>query len=165
MAPVKLSRASILSAALTLVDHHGWEGLSMRRLAQELDVWPMAVYRHFADKEALVAALAEMAAERVVLPSRGTGWRQRVAALGSEARRMVRPGDAGSAAPGGPRLADAAVGALMEAGLDSADALVTWRAVVATAAGYGPSEDGDGFAETLAAILEGVEARVSAPAG
>src|SRR5438874_3715603 len=37
----RLSRDRILDAALALVGREGHEALSMRRLAQELDVWPM----------------------------------------------------------------------------------------------------------------------------
>ena len=57
-----LSRDSILAAAQRVVAADGLDALSMRRLAQELDVWPMALYRHFHDKEALLDALAAPAA-------------------------------------------------------------------------------------------------------
>jgi AcrR family transcriptional regulator len=63
-----LSREPIVTAALELVERDGWEALSMRRLAVELDVWPMAIYRHFSDKEDLLAAVAEAAADKVASP-------------------------------------------------------------------------------------------------
>ncbi len=59
---MRLSRERILDAALELVVDDGWNGLSMRRLAQELDVWPMAVYRYFRDKDELLDAVVEQLA-------------------------------------------------------------------------------------------------------
>jgi TetR/AcrR family tetracycline transcriptional repressor len=53
-----LSRERIVDAAFRLLEQDGWDALSMRRLAQELDVWPMAVYRYFRDKDELVEALS-----------------------------------------------------------------------------------------------------------
>ena len=46
----RLSRERIVEAALGIVEREGLGALSMRRLAQELDVWPMSVYRYFRDK-------------------------------------------------------------------------------------------------------------------
>src|SRR3954451_8011577 len=54
----QLSRERILGAAAELAGRDGLESLSMRRLAQELDVWPMSVYRYFRDKDELVDAVA-----------------------------------------------------------------------------------------------------------
>src|SRR3954453_13226884 len=56
--PSGLSRERILEVALELASAEGVEALSMRRLAQELDVWPMSVYRYFQDKDALLDAMA-----------------------------------------------------------------------------------------------------------
>jgi len=47
----RLSRERVLEAALALAEREGLEALSMRRIAQELDVWPMSLYRYFHDKE------------------------------------------------------------------------------------------------------------------
>jgi AcrR family transcriptional regulator len=43
---------------MRLLDHHGLEGLTMRRLAQDLGVQPSALYWHVADKQTLLAALS-----------------------------------------------------------------------------------------------------------
>src|SRR5205814_741573 len=55
--PSGLSHEWILEVALELAEAEGIEALSMRRLAQELDVWPMSVYRYFQDKDALLDAM------------------------------------------------------------------------------------------------------------
>ena len=61
--PTRLSRQRIVATSFGLLEREGWEALSMRRLAQELDVWPMAVYRYFHDKDELVDALVGHAVE------------------------------------------------------------------------------------------------------
>lgn len=51
-------RNALLEKALHLVDERGPEGFSLREAAREVGVSPAAAYRHFADKNALLAALA-----------------------------------------------------------------------------------------------------------
>ena len=46
----RLSRPLVLEAAVALADEDGLEGFSMRRLAQELGVVPMALYKHVAQQ-------------------------------------------------------------------------------------------------------------------
>jgi AcrR family transcriptional regulator len=60
-----LTRDQIVSAAMKLVDEHGLDALSMRKLAAELGVGTMSVYYHVPDKSALYdlildAGLAEV---------------------------------------------------------------------------------------------------------
>lgn len=54
-----LSRAVILDAALQVASQEGLSGLSQRKLAAELGVSPMAMYRHFRDKQTLLNALLD----------------------------------------------------------------------------------------------------------
>ncbi|MCA9534492.1 MAG: TetR/AcrR family transcriptional regulator C-terminal domain-containing protein [Myxococcales bacterium] len=56
----RLSRERILEDALRIVDSEGLQGLTIRRLAQELDVTPMAVYRHFKNKTDILDGLIEL---------------------------------------------------------------------------------------------------------
>jgi AcrR family transcriptional regulator len=51
------TRDRILDAARALFDAEGEAGLSMRRIAGAVGITPMAIYRHYADKEALKDAL------------------------------------------------------------------------------------------------------------
>jgi AcrR family transcriptional regulator len=51
-------RQALLEATLRLVAEHGPEGFSLREAAREVGVSPAAAYRHFADKPAVLAALA-----------------------------------------------------------------------------------------------------------
>lgn len=54
-----MTKDRILSAARAVLDHEGIEGLTIRRVAQRAELSPMALYRHFADKDALLNALME----------------------------------------------------------------------------------------------------------
>jgi TetR/AcrR family tetracycline transcriptional repressor len=55
----KLSKAAVVERALSLADELGLEALTIRRLAQELGVTPMALYWHFRSKEELLAGLGD----------------------------------------------------------------------------------------------------------
>ena len=60
----KLSPAVIVDAAIRIADARGLNGLSMRRVADELGVGAMSLYRHVADKEALLLAMSEEVTQR-----------------------------------------------------------------------------------------------------
>jgi AcrR family transcriptional regulator len=49
----------ISSAARKLLDREGAEAVTMRRVAKAVGITPMAVYRHFADRDGLLNALAD----------------------------------------------------------------------------------------------------------
>ena len=65
----------MLLAAIAQVDEGGLEALSMRKLAEVLDVAPMALYRHVADKEDLVDGMIDVVFSEIDLPSSGGDWR------------------------------------------------------------------------------------------
>lgn len=72
-----LTRAAIVQAAVTVADVEGVEGLSMRRIATELRVSTMALYRHVADKEELLTAMMDKVYQEAVPPQPPpTDWRQ-----------------------------------------------------------------------------------------
>jgi AcrR family transcriptional regulator len=52
-----MTRDRIFAAAKEIFEREGLEGLSMRKVAGEVGLTPMALYRHFADKDALIDAL------------------------------------------------------------------------------------------------------------
>jgi len=55
-----LNRDRVLRAAVALADDAGIEALSMRHLAQELGVVPMALYKHVANKEELLDGMVDV---------------------------------------------------------------------------------------------------------
>ena len=67
------TRDRIFKAARRLFDEKGLEGVSLRTIAKKIGITPMAIYRHFEDKEALIDALvldglAEWSARVEALP-------------------------------------------------------------------------------------------------
>ncbi len=54
-----LSPEKILSVAVAIADREGLGGVTMRRLAREHSVTPMALYWHFEDKDRLLDAMVE----------------------------------------------------------------------------------------------------------
>ena len=87
-----LTRERIVKAALSLVDEEGLEALSMRRLAKELGVDPMAIYHHVPNKRALLSGLIEEAFSGMRVPEpEGVGdWRERVRAWARAFREVAR---------------------------------------------------------------------------
>ncbi|BCY06928.1 TetR/AcrR family transcriptional regulator C-terminal domain-containing protein [Actinoplanes sp. L3-i22] len=56
---VPLNRDRVLDAAVDLADRTGLEALSMRNLAHELGVVPMALYKHVANKDELLDGMLD----------------------------------------------------------------------------------------------------------
>jgi AcrR family transcriptional regulator len=63
-----LSSARVLQAAVALADEAGLEAFSMRGLAQELGVVPMALYKHVANKEELLDGMVDIVFSEIELP-------------------------------------------------------------------------------------------------
>ena len=55
----KLSKSAVVDRAMQLADATGLDGLTIRKLAQELGVTPMALYWHFRSKDELLDGLTE----------------------------------------------------------------------------------------------------------
>ena len=55
----RLNRERVLATAIALADALGSDALSMRRLATELDVVPMALYKHVANKQQLLDGMVD----------------------------------------------------------------------------------------------------------
>ena len=79
---VPLSKERVLRAAVALADQGGVESLSMRKLAQELRVVPMALYKHVSNKDELLDGMVDVVVGEIDPPPGGTDWkttiRQRV---------------------------------------------------------------------------------------
>jgi TetR/AcrR family tetracycline transcriptional repressor len=64
---------AIAASALALADREGLEAVTIRRLAQDHQVTPMALYRHFQDKDALIDGMAERLLASIRLPEADSG--------------------------------------------------------------------------------------------
>ena len=122
-----LSHDRIVAAALGLVDAHGLEALSTRRLAAELGVSGPSLYNHFATKDQLLDAVVDAVVGEVDLAMferPGTDWRLALrdwarsyrAALAAHPHVVPVLAQGPGRRPHALRLADAVFGALVDAG-------------------------------------------------
>jgi AcrR family transcriptional regulator len=81
------TKDQILAASRAAFDHGGVEALSLRDIAREVGITPMAIYRHYENKQALIDAL--------VLDALGE-WSERAQAVPRDDPRawLERMGDA-----------------------------------------------------------------------
>jgi AcrR family transcriptional regulator len=84
-----LSRDRVLRAAVARADKAGIESLSMRRLAEELGVVPMALYKHVANKEELLDGMIDVVVGEIDPPVAGAGWKSAVRQRILSARRAL----------------------------------------------------------------------------
>lgn len=67
-------REDVVAHAVSLLDAHGLAAVTMRRLGAELEVQPSAIYHHFANKQTLLAAVADEILARGRCERVATGW-------------------------------------------------------------------------------------------
>jgi AcrR family transcriptional regulator len=73
-----LDRSRIVAAGLGIVDEHGAEALTVRRLADALGVSPMSIYWHVADKAELLRLIGEAVLDQVEIPKVRGDWRRQL---------------------------------------------------------------------------------------
>ena len=69
----RLSRETVVTAALALADTEGLDAVTIRRLATDLGVTPMALYWHFKDKERLLDGVSELVLAEISVPAQEPG--------------------------------------------------------------------------------------------
>jgi AcrR family transcriptional regulator len=74
----QLSREKIAAAALAIADAEGFEAVSMRRVAQELEVGTMSLYYYVKTKDDLIAVMDDALMAEALLPSLPKGWRRAI---------------------------------------------------------------------------------------
>jgi AcrR family transcriptional regulator len=84
-----LTRERILHVGLRLIDEQGLEAFTMRKLAQELGVDPMSLYRHFENKEALLDGVADVLWSEVKLPESEVGWEALLRSFATSLRALA----------------------------------------------------------------------------
>ena len=78
----KVSIPEIATTALAMIDEHGLEALTMRGLAEAIGVTPMTLYRYLANKEMILAEVADLLwRELPPIDPAITGWREQLAAM------------------------------------------------------------------------------------
>jgi TetR/AcrR family transcriptional regulator, tetracycline repressor protein len=137
--PSRTDQRSIVSAAITVMDERGLDGVSLRAIATHLGIRQPALYHHFASKAELLDAAADEVLDRWHtdrLPAGGEPWHDFVVRNARSLRRAmlnVRDGARLIASSGSrsPRLdnAIAQVALLEDAGFSATDAVLALIAV------------------------------------
>ena len=143
-----MTRHAIVQRALEIGDAEGLEAVSVRRLASDLNVTPMALYRHVKDKQDLINAMYESVIEGFDLKSGirpSMKWtsqlrRSLVNVIGLHERRPVALPLAiaysGSGSPSVWKLFDDGLDILLGAGFTRREAVALNRILSIVVAGY-----------------------------
>lgn len=143
-----LTLERIGAVAVEIADADGFAAVTMRRLATELGVAPMAAYRHVSGKDDLWALMAERVTTEMRIPDEVTAWREVLRAFGLLTRDMMLrhpwvgqlPTRLFVLTPGRLAVAERQLAALDGLGLDEDAMMVAFRTVSAFAHGAGQSE-------------------------
>jgi AcrR family transcriptional regulator len=146
-------KEEILDAAVAIADQHGLEAVSMRAVADQVGVTPMALYPHIGSKAELLAAMQGRVLSELLPIQAGTDWRDQLRRLAHASRGLAkrhpwvgslmfsRP----SVAPDAVRVTDAIYQALLDAGVPAADVPRLERLLTTFVLGYALSETGGRF--------------------
>lgn len=74
----RLTREKIAAVALAIADKAGFEAVSMRRIAQELNVGTMSLYYYVKTKDDLIAMMDDALMAEALLPSLPKGWKRAI---------------------------------------------------------------------------------------
>ncbi|MEU0394946.1 TetR/AcrR family transcriptional regulator [Streptomyces sp. NPDC006208] len=132
-----LSTERVLRTALALADSGGAEALTMRRLGQELGVEAMSLYKHVANKDAILDGIVDLVVGEISVPSPEDDWKAAMRRRGISAHEvllrhpwacrllMSRP----HVGPAMLRYVDSTLGSLREAGFSIEQADRAWSAM------------------------------------
>ncbi|WP_338699855.1 TetR/AcrR family transcriptional regulator [Streptomyces sp. Q6] len=84
-----LTPARIAEVAVAVADAEGFAAVTMRRIATELGVAPMAAYRHVSGKDDLLALMVDRVSTELTVPDELTGWREVLRAFAVRTREVT----------------------------------------------------------------------------
>ena len=143
-----LSRKGVVARALAIGNAEGLGAVSLRRLAVDFGVTPMALYRHVRDKQDLINAMTEAVLEGLDLsaglrPSMHWTYRLRRAMSNFKEEMKARPlalplsiAYAGEGPPSFWRMSEDLLSILLEAGFKRREAIVLIRVLSNLLSGY-----------------------------
>ncbi|MGW1197305.1 TetR/AcrR family transcriptional regulator C-terminal domain-containing protein [Streptomyces sp. NPDC002536] len=118
----RIDRAQVADTALRLLNEVGLEGLTLRRIAKELDVQAPALYWHFKNKQELLDEVATEMMRRMAGPLRSGGggtWQECMAVAAREMRRYLLHYRDGAKVFGGTRFTDGTYAGPLEGALST----------------------------------------------
>jgi AcrR family transcriptional regulator len=132
-----LSKERVLGAAVVLADRIGIASLSMRKLGEALDVEAMSLYRHVANKDAILDGIVDIVAAEFEAPRLRGNWKtaMRRRSISAHLALMRHPWatmlvvSRANVGPAMLRYVDATIGCLREAGFSYVMADHAWNAL------------------------------------
>ncbi|GAA1292439.1 hypothetical protein Psi02_49830 [Planotetraspora silvatica] len=148
-----LTRSEIIDATWDLAAQRGLAAVTMRSVAEQLDVTPMALYRHIGDKQGLLDGLVERLHGEIPIPDAALPWRERLTLLAGGIRAVARKHPdlfpllfhRPAVTPAAQRPRETAYAALREAGLAEDDVVRAERLLSTFILGFAASEAGGRF--------------------
>jgi AcrR family transcriptional regulator len=89
MAPTPLSNDRVLDVAVALADQIGMESFTIRKLAAALDVKPMTIYHHVANKETIVDGMVDIVFGEIDQPPIDADWKSAIRKRALSARSVL----------------------------------------------------------------------------
>jgi AcrR family transcriptional regulator len=85
----RLTPERVLVGALALADEIGIDDLTIRRLAEALEVKPMTIYHHVANKDAIIDGMVDLVFAEIELPDPNLDWRTAIRRRCASARTVL----------------------------------------------------------------------------
>jgi AcrR family transcriptional regulator len=141
-------RQEIVDAAMAIADKGGLDAVSMRTVAEQVGVTPMALYRHFDSKLALLDGMVERIVTSLPVQRAAGSWDERLSALAHAYRALAQrhPWSAQllfsrpSVTPDAVRVTEFIYAAIREAGVPEPQVGRMERLVTTFVIGYASSE-------------------------
>ena len=144
-----ISREEIIRAATGIVEAGGYEDMSIRNLATQLGVSPMALYRHIRDKDDLLDEVVDILLSAAWRPAvEENDWQAWIIEAAAKLREFLVSQPAGLhvylrhpvVSPAAVERMDAMMGVLRRAGLDEATARSAYGALHTYTIGFAALE-------------------------
>jgi hypothetical protein len=91
----QLSREAIGAAALAIADAEGFQAVSMRRVAQQLNTGTMSLYYYFKTKDDLVGVMDDEPMSEALLPSVPRNWKRAITEIARRTHSVFSPSSVG----------------------------------------------------------------------
>lgn len=132
----RFNREQITAAVLKIADSEGFDALTMKRIADELDCGTMTLYYYVRTKADLVTLMHDAILAEILLPQLPAGWREAVSAIARRTRDVLlaHPWSVASLngalfGPNAMRHVEQSLAALDAIELDTAEKLAFWGIV------------------------------------
>ncbi|MDT7787099.1 MAG: hypothetical protein QOF58_5518 [Pseudonocardiales bacterium] len=146
--PLGLSREAIVRKAVEMLDAHGLQKLSMRKLAAELGAAPMSLYWHVPTKDALIELCLDEVYGEFDLPAPDDDWETAVRGMMHSLHRLALKhpwwvkniGEFNSIGPNAVAMSDSMFEPMLRAGLSLGAAAQSISTVSSFVVGYSVAE-------------------------